>query len=71
MALLSTCVGKLQDFSTLAPVIKGLGARHVVYGAKTEHYAIVAEALMWTLKQSLGDAFTPEIRYAWTRCTMS
>jgi hemoglobin-like flavoprotein len=67
MALLSTCVGKLQDFSTLAPVIKGLGARHVVYGAKTEHYAIVAEALMWALKQSLGDAFTPEIRHAWTK----
>jgi diguanylate cyclase (GGDEF)-like protein len=67
MALLSTCVGKLQDFSTFAPVIKGLGARHVMYGAKTEHYAIVAEALMGALKQSLGDAFTPEVRYAWAK----
>lgn len=67
MALLSTCIGRLQQFSTLAPVIKGLGARHVEYGAKTEHYAIVAEALMWALKQSLGDAFTPEIRYAWAK----
>jgi hemoglobin-like flavoprotein len=67
MALLSTCVGKLQDFSTLAPVIKALGARHVTYGAKTAHYAIVAEALIGALRQSLGDAFTPEIQYAWTK----
>jgi hemoglobin-like flavoprotein len=22
---------------------------------------------MWALKQSLGDAFTPEIRYAWAK----
>jgi diguanylate cyclase (GGDEF)-like protein len=67
MALLSTCVGKLLDFPALSPVIKGLGARHVAYGARTEHYAIVAEALMWALKQSLGDAFTPEIRDAWVK----
>jgi hemoglobin-like flavoprotein len=67
MALLATCVGKLQNFSTLAPLIRGLGARHVAYGAKTEHYAIVAEALLWALKQGLDDAFTLEIQSAWTK----
>jgi diguanylate cyclase (GGDEF)-like protein len=67
MALLATCVGKLHDFSTLAPVIKSLGARHAAYGAKTEHYALVAESLLWALQQGLGDAFTPEIRSAWTK----
>jgi hemoglobin-like flavoprotein len=29
--------------------------------------SFVADALMWALKQSLGDAFTPEIRYAWAK----
>jgi diguanylate cyclase (GGDEF)-like protein len=67
IAILSTCVGKLQDLTTLAPVIKGLGARHVGYGAKREHYAIVAEALMWALKQSLGEAFTAETQLAWVK----
>jgi hemoglobin-like flavoprotein len=28
-------------------------------------YAPVAEALLWTLAQGLGDAFTPETREAW------
>ena len=67
MALLATCVGKLHDLSTLLPVIKSLGVRHVAYGAKTEHYAIVAEALLWALNQGLGRAFTSEIRSAWSK----
>jgi diguanylate cyclase (GGDEF)-like protein len=67
MALLATCVGKLHNFSTLAPVVKDLGARHVAYGAKTEHYSMVAEALLWALAKGLGATFTPEIRSAWTK----
>jgi nitric oxide dioxygenase len=67
MTVLTTCVGKLHDFSTLAGDIKDLGARHVAYGAKTEQYPIVAQALLCALTQGLGDAFTPEIRSAWTK----
>ncbi|MGO8975892.1 MAG: EAL domain-containing protein [Steroidobacteraceae bacterium] len=67
MALLATCIGGLHDFSALAPVIKKLGARHASYGAKPEHYAIVAEALLWALAQGLGAAFAPEVRSAWTK----
>jgi diguanylate cyclase (GGDEF)-like protein len=67
MALLATCVGRLQSFSTLEPIIKKLGERHVGYGAKSEHYTIVAEALLWALGEALGDAFTQETRFAWVK----
>jgi hemoglobin-like flavoprotein len=30
------------------------------------HHATVAEALLWTLGQGLGPAFTDEVREAWT-----
>jgi nitric oxide dioxygenase len=30
-----------------------------------EHYAPVGAALIWTLEQGLGDAFTAETREAW------
>jgi hemoglobin-like flavoprotein len=30
------------------------------------HYDKVGEALLWTLEQGLGSAFTPEAREAWT-----
>jgi nitric oxide dioxygenase len=67
MSLLETCIGKLHDFSALAPAIKNLGTRHAGYGATPEHYAIVAEALLWSLARGLGATFTPDVRSAWTK----
>jgi hemoglobin-like flavoprotein len=32
---------------------------------KPEYYATVAEALLWTLGEGLGDDFTPETKQAW------
>jgi len=29
------------------------------------HYATVGAALLWTLEQGLGEAFTPAVRDAW------
>ena len=40
--------------------------RHVAYGVEDAHYATVGKALLWTLEQGLGDAFTLEVREAWT-----
>jgi len=67
MAILSTAVGRLDNLAAIAPAVKALGARHAGYSTRPEHYAIVAEALLWTLQQGLGDAFTPEMKSAWTK----
>ena len=45
--------------------LRALGRRHVGYGVRDSHYATVGEALLWTLEQGLGDAFTPDVRAAW------
>jgi hemoglobin-like flavoprotein len=66
MAMLAAAVNGLRDLDKLAPVVRQLGARHVGYGVKAEHYPIVGGALLWTLEQGLGEAFTPEVREAWT-----
>jgi nitric oxide dioxygenase len=31
----------------------------------TADYAVVGEALLWTLEQGLGEGFNPEVRSAW------
>jgi hemoglobin-like flavoprotein len=67
MAMIATAVGGLNKLDALAPTVKALGARHVAYGAKAEHYAVVGEALLWTLERGLGEAFTPEVRQSWTK----
>lgn len=67
MATLGLVVKGLKDLKRILPAVRSLGARHVEYGTEPEHYATVGEALLWTLEQGLGDAFTPETREAWTQ----
>ena len=65
MAMLNTVVYGLSTFEQLEPAVKQLGQRHDGYGVQPSHYETVAEALLWTLKQGLGDAFTEETELAW------
>ncbi len=58
-------VERLDSPETLAPVLADLGRRHDGYGVKRVHYETVGEALLWTLEQGLGDAWTPTARAAW------
>jgi len=66
MSMLSAAVNGLTNLTALVPVVRQLGARHANYGVRGEHYATVGSALLWTLEQGLGDAFTLDIRKAWT-----
>lgn len=67
MAMIKKAVTGLDDLETLVPAVKDLGRRHVTYGVEETHYGPVADALLWTLQEGLRDAFTPEVREAWTR----
>lgn len=67
MGMLATAVGGLNDLEALVPKIKALGARHVGYGARAADYDVVGEVLLWTLERGLAEAFTPEVRAAWTK----
>jgi len=65
MAAIATVVAGLGDIAAVTPAIRDLARRHVAYGVRPEHYALVGAALLWTLEQGLGDGFTPEVRDAW------
>ena len=66
MAMIGGAVGLLDKPAVLLPLLRNLGARHVNYGVVDAHYATVGGALLSTLEAGLGDAFTPEVRAAWT-----
>lgn len=52
----------------LCLVILAMGRRHhQLYHIPDESYDPVGQALLWTLDQGLGKAFTDEVRSAWTR----
>ncbi len=65
MLTLKFAVNSLSRLDELVPAVQALGRRHAGYGVKNEHYNTVATALLWTLEQGLGEAFTPEVKAAW------
>ena len=65
MTMLRVVVNGLTRLEALVPAVEALGRRHVEYGVRDEHYAVVGAALLWTLRQGLGDDFTPETEAAW------
>jgi hemoglobin-like flavoprotein len=63
---LARVVGSLHRIDQIIGAVRDLAVRHVDYGVEERHYDTVGEALLWTLEEGLGDAFTPEVRAAWT-----
>ena len=65
MSMISAAVGSLTRLETVVPAVQALGRRHAGYGVEHRHYAVVGAALVWTLEQELGTAFTAEVEQAW------
>ncbi len=49
----------------ISDMVNKLGQRHQHYGARPEHYPVVGQALLWTLRQGLGAEFTAAHESAW------
>jgi hemoglobin-like flavoprotein len=55
----------LRDLDGIAPKLRELGARHVAYGAQPEHYPVVGAALIASMAEVAGDAWTCDYEAAW------
>jgi methyl-accepting chemotaxis protein len=55
----------LRDLDAIVPALRALGARHVAYGARPEHYPVVGEVLIASMAQVAGAAWRPEHERAW------
>jgi hemoglobin-like flavoprotein len=66
MQMLALAVNSLDRLEQLLPVVQSLGTRHVSYGVRDKDYETVGQALLWTLRKGLGEAFTPDVELAWT-----
>jgi hemoglobin-like flavoprotein len=65
ITMLATAVNNLHQLDAILPAVRDLGSRHRNYGVTAEHYAPVGAALLWTLEQGLGSAFTTDVKAAW------
>ncbi|NEO84269.1 MAG: globin [Spirulina sp. SIO3F2] len=65
LASLVLVVENLRKPDVLSDALKGLGARHVKYGALPEHYPLVGAAILQTFEQYLKEDWTAEVKQAW------
>ena len=65
MQTIGLAVRNLRQPANIISSVEQMGKRHVGYGVTDAHYDTVGEALMWTLGEGLGAAFTPATRDAW------
>ena len=65
MQALHIVVKGLNRLDAILPAVEDLGRRHVAYGVRDAHYDTVGAALLWTLEQGLGEAFTAPVKQAW------
>ena len=55
----------LRDLDAIVPKLRELGARHVAYGAKPEHYPVVGTTLIGSMAAIAGEHWTGEYEQAW------
>ena len=66
MDTIAAIVGALDKRELFQSIIRHTGRQHAQFGAKPSHFAAFGDALVWGLERQLGDAFTPEVKDAWT-----
>ena len=55
----------LRNLAPIAPKLRDMGARHVAYGARPEHYPVVATVLIASMAEVAGPAWQPHHERAW------
>ncbi len=65
LSALALAVASLDRFEQIVPALKLLGVKYRGLGIEEFHYGAVGEALLWTLKQSLGAHWSSDIDDAW------
>lgn len=66
--MLSVIIARLDRMDELNDDIAAMARRHVHYGVRPAHYKLVGNALLWTLRQGLGQDWTLDVEQAWTKC---
>ena len=68
LTMIGYVINKLDKLEDIIDEVAKLAQRHVQYGVEPAHYAIVADALLWTLEKGLGEHWTTEVKEAWVLC---
>lgn len=63
---LALVVKNIDNFAALEQPLKKMGARHLAYGTKPEHYPVVGGTLLAVMGEMAGELWTDQLREDWT-----
>lgn len=61
-------VANLEKGDVLQGYLGVLGAKHVRYGVRDEHYDMVGESLLTAMAETAGPIWTDELQREWAAC---
>lgn len=64
-AAVALVVKHADNLGALEPALMDMGARHVRYGARPEHYPLVGRTMLDALERVAGPAWNAELREDW------
>jgi hemoglobin-like flavoprotein len=65
MDMIAAIVGGLDEHELFQSIISHTGRQHARFGVNPSHFVAFGDALIWSLEQQFGPAFTSELREAW------
>lgn len=65
IAALGLICKNIDCLDILEGSLMDLGAQHVAYGAKPEHYPLVRDCLLDSIQECSGQGWTPQLRGDW------
>jgi hemoglobin-like flavoprotein len=65
MDTIAAIVGALDDRELFQSIVGHTGRQHAQFGVTSSQFAAFGDALIASLQQQFGPAFTPELRRAW------
>jgi nitric oxide dioxygenase len=65
MSTLGVIVQHLDDPEALRPHLEHLAQGHAAFGVKPEHFRPMGQALIWAMRETLGEKFSEAAAVAW------
>jgi hemoglobin-like flavoprotein len=64
-AALALLLRNITMLDVLGPSLTALGAEHVGYGTKTEHYGVARDCLIYAIRQHAGASWSEQLETDW------
>lgn len=58
-------VKNIRDIDTMADMLRGMGAKHVCYGATARHYPAIVYTILFAMSEILGETWTLSLHNDW------